>query len=90
MLRCFGGAVTVAHDATREMTVYSIRVEGSHDACWPECCAGLTITDHGDGSATLRGPLADVATLRRVLLALSACGLAVVTVRRAAPCVVSS
>jgi hypothetical protein len=42
--------------------------------------------DHGDGSATLRGPLADVATLRRVLLALNACGLGVLTVRRTRPC----
>ena len=82
--------MTAAHDATHEMTVYSIRVEGYRDSCRPACCAGLTITDNGDGSATQRGPLADVATLRRVLLALSACGLAVVTVRRARPCVVSS
>jgi hypothetical protein len=67
-------------------TVYSIRVEGYRDSCWPACCAGLTIMDHGDGSATLRGPLADVATLRRVLLALSACGLGVLTVRRTRPC----
>ena len=64
------------------MTVYSIRVEGHRDSCWPACCAGLTIADNGDGSATLRGPLDDVAALRRVLLALSACGLAVLTVRR--------
>ena len=64
------------------MTVYSLRVEGCRPLCWPACCAGLTITDHGDGSATLRGPLTDVATLRQVLLALSACGLGVLTVRR--------
>ena len=67
------------------MSLCDIRVEGRVDPRWLACLDGLAITNHDDGSTTLRGALTGVEALRTVLLLLSTLGLPVLTVRRLPP-----
>ena len=60
---------------------YAIRVKGHLDQRWAEWLAGLTITQAGDGTTLLAGPLADQAALHGVLNKIRDLGLPIILVQ---------
>jgi hypothetical protein len=63
--------------------VYEIRVEAHLDqALWTEWFDGMTVTNNGDGSTTLVGPVADQAALHGLLAKVRDLGLVLVSINR--------
>ncbi len=61
---------------------YEIRVAGCLQAYWTEWFGGLALSDGGDGSAVLRGTVADQAALHGVLAQIRDLNLVLLAVRR--------
>ena len=63
------------------MEHYRIRVRGQLDQGWAAYFAGLELTHRRDGTAQLRGPVADQAALHGLLQRLGGLGLPILEVR---------
>ena len=61
---------------------YEIRVLGHLDAHWSAWFDGLSLTHEGDGTTTIRGPLADQSALHGLLQKVRDLGLDLVSVIR--------
>ena len=72
---------TDRHGAAR----YEIRLGGRLDARWAPSFDGLRLSDTGDGTTLLEGPLADQAALHGLLQRLRDLGLPLVSVTRLEP-----
>ena len=59
---------------------WEIRLRGHLDARWAEWFGGLKITQEGDGTTVLRGPVADQAALHGLLRKVRDLGLPLVSV----------
>lgn len=64
---------------------YVIRVEGRLDPRWTTWFDGLRLTDGGDGTTTIHGPVPDQAALHGVLQRVRDVGLPLLAVDRADP-----
>lgn len=64
-------------------SVYEIKVEGHLDELWREWFEGLRLTQQGDGTSTLVGPVADQAALHGLLERVRDLGLTLLSVNRA-------
>lgn len=64
---------------------YAIRVEGHLDPRWEARFDGLRLTREGDGTTTIRGPLADQAALHGVLQRLRDVGIPLLSVTQVDP-----
>lgn len=76
------------HESTgswRETGQYEIRISGHLDQRWAEWFDGLTVTQEGDGTTVLHGPIADQAALHGVLQKVRDLGLPLVSVTQVAP-----
>lgn len=62
-------------------TDYEICVRGRLDARWASWLDGLAITDPGDGTTVLRGPVVDQAALHGLLQRLRDVGIDLVSLR---------
>ncbi|MEP7358247.1 MAG: hypothetical protein ABI847_13460 [Anaerolineales bacterium] len=60
---------------------YAIRVKGHLEQRWAEWLAGLTLTQDGDGTTLLTGPLSDQAALHGVLNKIRDLGLPIISVQ---------
>ena len=69
---------TDRHGAAR----YEIRLNGRLDARWAASFDGLRLSDAGDGTTLLEGPIADQAALHGLLQRLRDLGLPLVSVTR--------
>ena len=69
---------TDRHGAAR----YEIRLNGRLDARWAASFDGLCLSDPGDGTTLLEGPIADQAALHGLLQRLRDLGLPLVSVTR--------
>ena len=65
--------------------VYEIKVEGHLDELWCEWFDGLRLTQEGDGTSTLVGPVADQAALHGLLERVRDLGLTLLSVNRIEP-----
>jgi hypothetical protein len=65
--------------------VYEIRVMGHLDGHWAAWFDALSLNREGDGTTTLRGPIADQAALHGVLQKVRDLGLELISVVRQAP-----
>lgn len=61
---------------------YEITVEGNLPTYWAEWFAGMTITNEVEGSATMRGPIADQAALLGMLMHLHGLNITLISVSR--------
>jgi len=58
----------MAEDKKKDTTeIYEIKIQGHLDTKWSEWFYGMTITQEGDGTTTLYGPLPDQTVLHSVL-----------------------
>lgn len=73
-----GGAAAPAHTPTPH---YEICVAGRLDARWAAWFDGLDLTDRGDGTTVLRGPVVDQAALHGVLQRLRDVGVRLLSLR---------
>lgn len=76
------------HAATgspREPGQYEIRLAGHLDQRWAEWFDGLTLTQQGDGTTVLHGPVVDQAALHGLLQKVRDLGLPLVSVTQVAP-----
>lgn len=76
------------HDSTgswRETGQYEIRISGHLDQRWAEWFDGLTVTQEGDGTTVLHGPIVDQAALHGLLQKVRDLGLPLVSVTQVAP-----
>ena len=64
---------------------YEIRLAGHLDQRWAEWFDGLTLTQQGDGTTVLRGPVVDQAALHGLLQKVRDLGLPLVSVTQDAP-----
>ena len=64
---------------------YEIRIEGHLDTRWATWFDGLTLTQDGDGTTVIRGPIADQAALHGLLQRVRDLGLPLVSVRHVGP-----
>lgn len=69
----------------RETGQYEIRLSGHLDQRWAEWFDGLTVTQEGDGTTLLRGPIVDQAALHGLLQRVRDLGLPLVSVTQVAP-----
>jgi hypothetical protein len=69
----------------REAGQYEIRLDGHLDRRWAAWFDGLTLTRHGDGTTTLRGPVVDQAALHGLLQKVRDLGLPLVSVVQVEP-----
>jgi hypothetical protein len=69
----------------REGGQYEIRLDGHLDRRWAAWFDGLTLTRHGDGTTTLRGPVVDQAALHGLLQKVRDLGLPLVSVVQVEP-----
>jgi len=72
----------MSHPATGPDTQiqYEIRLKGHLDARWTAWFDGLTLTQEGNGTTVIHGPIVDQAALYGVLLKLRDVGLPLVSV----------
>lgn len=70
--------------ATVEQPFYQIRVKGHLGDRWADWFEGLTISQEGDGTTVLTGPLADQAALYGLLVKLRNLCLSLISVNRVA------
>jgi hypothetical protein len=61
---------------------YEIRLEGHLNARWADWFDGLTLTQEGDGTTLLSGPVVDQAALHGLLGKVRDLGLPLIAVRR--------
>jgi hypothetical protein len=66
-------------------TRYEIRLQGHLDPRWTAWFDGLSLTNDGDGTTALRGPVADQAALHGVLQKVRDTGLPLLSVTRLDP-----
>jgi hypothetical protein len=64
---------------------YEIRLEGRLDARWAAWFDGLGLTNEGDGTTVIHGPVADQAALHGLLNKVRDLGLPLVSVTRVGP-----
>ena len=64
---------------------YEIRLAGHLDQRWAEWFDGLTLTQQGDGTTVLHGPVVDQAALHGLLQKVRDLGLPLVSVTQGAP-----
>jgi hypothetical protein len=64
---------------------YEIRLAGHLDQRWAEWFDGLTLTQQGDGTTVLQGPVVDQAALHGLLQKVRDLGLPLVSVTQDAP-----
>ena len=64
---------------------YEIRLAGHLDQRWAEWFDGLTLTQQGDGTTVLHGPVVDQAALHGLLQKVRDLGLPLVSVTQDAP-----
>ena len=64
---------------------YEIRLAGHLDQRWAEWFDGLTLTQQGDGTTVLHGPVVDQAALHGLLQKVRDLGLALDSVTQVAP-----
>jgi hypothetical protein len=71
-----------ADDGTRDegSLQYDIRVKGHLDARWAGWFGGLTLTNDGDGTTVIHGPVVDQAALHGLLQKLRDMGVPLVSV----------
>ena len=69
----------------REPGQYEIRLAGHLDQRWAEWFDGLTVTQEGDGTTVLHGPIVDQAALHGLLQKVRDLGLPLVSVTQVAP-----
>jgi hypothetical protein len=72
-----GGAAAAGHTSPR----YEICVKGRLEARWAAWFDGLEITDPGDGTTVLLGPVVDQAALHGLLQRLGGIGVHLVSLR---------
>ena len=65
---------------------YRIRVQGRLGARWAAYFDGLSLTDAGDGTTVIHGPVADQAALHGVLQKLRDVGIPLVSLAQDPPC----
>jgi hypothetical protein len=63
------------------VVIYEIRVKGHLGTRWSAWFDGLSLTDEGDGTTVIRGPVADQAALHGLLQKLRDVGIALVSLR---------
>ncbi len=74
---------SIGHPATgRDVPRYEIRVGGRLGARWAAWFDGLSLTDEGDGTTALRGPVVDQAALHGLLQKLRDLGIPLLAVTR--------
>ena len=71
-----GGAPAAGHTGIQQ---YEIRVKGHLGSRWAAWFDGLSLTNEGDGTTVLRGPVVDQAALHGVLRKLRDVGLLLVS-----------
>jgi hypothetical protein len=64
---------------------YEIRLKGHLDSRWAAWFDGLSLTNEGDGTTLLRGPVADQAALHGLLQKVRDIGLPLVSVTQVQP-----
>ena len=64
---------------------YEIRLQGRLDPRWSEWFDDLALTTGGDGTTTLRGPVADQAALHGLLHRLRDLGIPLISVTQVTP-----
>ena len=64
---------------------YEIRVKGHLDARWAAWLGGLSLTNDGDGTTVIRGPVVDQAALHGLLQKLRDMGVPLVSVTQVIP-----
>ena len=64
---------------------YEIRVKGHLDARWAAWFDGLSLTNDGDGTTAIRGPVVDQAALHGLLQRLGDLGVPLVSVTQVNP-----
>jgi hypothetical protein len=64
---------------------YEIRVKGHLDPRWTAWFDGLSLTNQGDGTTVIHGPVVDQAALHGVLQKLRDVGLPLLSVTRVSP-----
>lgn len=75
--------VPVSH--RRSTGGYEIRLQGHLQPRWAAWFEGLRITNEGDGTTLIRGPVADQAALQGLLRKLGDLGLTLVSVTQVGP-----
>jgi hypothetical protein len=65
--------------------LYQIRVKGHLDARWAGWLGGLSLTNDGDGTTVIRGPVVDQAALHGLLQKLRDMGVPLVSVTQVIP-----
>ncbi len=65
--------------------LYEIRVQGHLHPRWGAWFDGLTVTNHGDGTTVIEGPVADQAALHGLLRKLRDVGLPLISITQPEP-----
>lgn len=79
--------MTTHHIASyvRAMRDYTIRLTGHLDSRWATWFDGMTLTQHGDGTTLLEGPVVDQAALHGLLAKLRDLGLPILSITQTTP-----